>query len=42
MGVACGSSTGSTDEIKALAQHTTARDDEDGVARVIEQFILNA
>ncbi|MBL0514733.1 MULTISPECIES: sugar-phosphatase [Aeromonas] len=39
LGVAMGNAT---DEIKALAQHTTARNDEDGVARVIEQFILNA
>jgi hydroxymethylpyrimidine pyrophosphatase-like HAD family hydrolase len=39
LGVAMGNAT---DEIKTLAQHTTARNDEDGVARVIEQFILNA
>ena len=39
LGVAMGNAT---DEIKALAQHITARNDEDGVARVIEQFVLNA
>ena len=39
LGVAMGNAT---DEIKALASSTTARNDEDGVARVIEQFILNA
>lgn len=39
LGVAMGNAT---DEIKQLAQHTTSRNDEDGVAKVIEQFILNA
>ena len=39
LGVAMGNAC---DEIKTLAQYTTARNDEDGVARVIEQFILNA
>jgi hydroxymethylpyrimidine pyrophosphatase-like HAD family hydrolase len=39
LGVAMGNAT---DEIKALAQHTTGRNDEDGVAQVIERFILNA
>ncbi|PJG58783.1 sugar-phosphatase [Aeromonas cavernicola] len=39
LGVAMGNAT---DEIKALAQHITARNDEDGVAQVIEQFVLNA
>lgn len=39
LGVAMGNAT---DEIKALAQHTTARNDEDGVALLIERFVLNA
>lgn len=39
LGVAMGNAT---DEIKALARHTTSRNDEDGVARVIEEFILTA
>lgn len=39
LGVAMGNAT---DEIKALAQHITSRNDDDGVARVIERFILNA
>lgn len=39
LGVAMGNAT---DEIKALAQHITSRNDEEGVARVIEQFVLNA
>ena len=39
LGVAMGNAT---DEIKGLAQHTTARNDDEGVAKVIEQFILNA
>ncbi len=39
LGVAMGNAT---DDIKALAQHTTGRNDEDGVAQVIERFILNA
>jgi hydroxymethylpyrimidine pyrophosphatase-like HAD family hydrolase len=38
LGVAMGNAT---DEIKALAQHH-GRNDEDGVAQVIERFILNA
>lgn len=38
LGVAMGNAT---DEIKGLAQHITARNDDDGVAKVIEQFILN-
>ncbi|HEB4991299.1 sugar-phosphatase [Aeromonas hydrophila] len=38
LGVAMGNAT---DDIKALAQHTTGRNDEDGVAQVIERFILN-
>ncbi|MGL5815483.1 MAG: sugar-phosphatase [Aeromonas sp.] len=38
LGVAMGNAT---DEIKGLAQHITARNDDDGVARVIEEFILN-
>ncbi|MGL4714673.1 MAG: HAD hydrolase family protein, partial [Aeromonas sp.] len=38
LGVAMGNAT---DDIKALAQHITARNDEDGVAQVIEQFVLN-
>ncbi|MBV7437149.1 sugar-phosphatase [Aeromonas sp. sif2416] len=39
LGVAMGNAT---DEIKGLAQHATARNDDEGVAKVIEQFILNA
>lgn len=39
LGVAMGNAT---DDIKALAQHITGRNDEDGVAQVIERFILNA
>ncbi|MBV7599126.1 sugar-phosphatase [Aeromonas sp. sia0103] len=39
LGVAMGNAT---EEIKGLAQHTTARNDDEGVAKVIEQFILNA
>ncbi|MGE6116382.1 sugar-phosphatase [Aeromonas salmonicida] len=38
LGVAMGNAT---DDIKALAQHITGRNDEDGVAQVIERFILN-
>ncbi|MGL5224582.1 MAG: Cof-type HAD-IIB family hydrolase, partial [Aeromonas sp.] len=38
LGVAMGNAT---DDIKQLAQHITARNDEDGVAKVIEQFVLN-
>ncbi|MGV2704066.1 UNVERIFIED_CONTAM: sugar-phosphatase [Aeromonas salmonicida] len=39
LGVAMGNAT---DDIKALAQHITGRNDEDGVVQVIERFILNA
>lgn len=39
LGVAMGNAT---EETKALADHTTLSNDEDGVAVVIEQFILNA
>lgn len=39
LGVAMGNAT---DEIKGLAQHITTRNDDEGVAKVIEQFILNA
>jgi Cof subfamily protein (haloacid dehalogenase superfamily) len=39
LGVAMGNAT---EEIKGLAQHTTACNDDEGVAKVIEQFILNA
>ncbi|OLQ85188.1 HAD family hydrolase [Vibrio ponticus] len=39
LGVAMGNAT---DDIKALANHITLSNDEDGVAVVIEDFILNA
>lgn len=39
LGVAMGNAT---DETKAIASHITLSNDEDGVAAVIEQFILNA
>ncbi len=38
LGVAMGNAT---DDVKALANHITASNDEDGVALVIEEFILN-
>lgn len=38
LGVAMGNAT---DEIKQLAQHITASNDDEGVAKVIETFILN-
>lgn len=37
LGVAMGNAT---EPLKALAQHITSRNDEDGVARVIETFVL--
>ncbi|EOD56627.1 sugar-phosphatase [Aeromonas molluscorum] len=37
LGVAMGNAT---EALKALAQHITSRNDEDGVARVIEEFVL--
>ena len=38
LGVAMGNAT---DDIKAIADHITVSNDEHGVAKVIEQFVLN-
>ena len=38
LGVAMGNAV---DEVKAVANYVTASNDEDGIAQVIEKFILN-
>ena len=38
LGVAMGNAV---DEVKAAANYVTATNDEDGIAQVIEKFILN-